>query len=90
MVQAARCLISGRVQGVFYRASTQAQALDLGITGWARNLQDGRVEVIACGDAASIARLKSWLWQGPSAADVSDVRCEWIEIEKAPEGFNTA
>ena len=53
----ARFLISGRVQGVFFRASTREQALALGLSGVARNLADGRVEVIACGDRQAIDTL---------------------------------
>jgi len=51
---ARRCLVAGRVQGVFYRASTRARAEALGVTGHARNLPDGRVEVLACGTAVGL------------------------------------
>jgi acylphosphatase len=71
-----KCLISGRVQGVFFRASTREQALSLGITGYARNLADGRVEVMACGERSAIDQFRSWLTRGPSAAQVSGVACE--------------
>lgn len=84
----ARFLVSGRVQGVFYRASTREQALRLGLAGHARNLSDGRVEVLAYGQAAALDALERWLWQGPSAAEVSDVRREVGEGEP-PEGFGT-
>tara|TARA_B100000989_G_scaffold214043_2_gene162688 strand:+ start:9364 stop:9636 length:273 start_codon:yes stop_codon:yes gene_type:complete len=65
--------VSGHVQGVWYRANTQAQADKLGITGYAKNLADGRVEVVACGDDAAIDTLEKWLWQGPERAEVTDV-----------------
>ncbi|OGT88258.1 MAG: acylphosphatase [Gammaproteobacteria bacterium RIFOXYA12_FULL_61_12] len=76
-----RCLVSGRVQGVWFRDSTRRKAEELGITGSAANLRDGRVEVIACGEPVSVERLKDWLWQGPPAAEVTSVDCETI-----PEG----
>ena len=66
-------LVSGRVQGVFYRASTEATALRLGLTGWVRNLVDGRVEVFACGDEEKLKELEQWLWQGPTRARVIQV-----------------
>ena len=65
--------VSGRVQGVFFRASTAEQARGLGLTGHAINLRDGRVEVLACGDAQAVAQLERWLWEGPPAADVTAV-----------------
>ncbi len=71
-----RCFVSGRVQGVFFRASAAKEAQQLGITGYARNLSDGRVEVLACGDADALERFKAWLHRGPSAAEVSAVACE--------------
>ncbi len=83
-----RCLVAGRVQGVWYRASTQRQAVALGITGHARNLPDGRVEVLACGDEDALRQLQDWLWQGPPAAEVTDVQCT-PAAEAAPESFQT-
>ena len=73
MTTAARFLVSGKVQGVFYRASTRERALDLGLSGRATNLPDGRVEVIAAGDATALDALEAWLHQGPSAARVEAV-----------------
>lgn len=70
---AARFLVSGVVQGVFYRASTRTQARQLGLTGHARNLSDGRVEVIAHGEPDALDALERWLWQGPPAAEVEGV-----------------
>jgi len=66
--------VSGRVQGVFYRASTQEQARKLGLAGWVRNCEDGEVELIACGNAAGLEALERWLWQGPPSARVNGVR----------------
>lgn len=71
-----KCLVTGRVQGVFFRASTREQALSLGITGYARNLADGRVEVMACGEKSAIDQFRSWLSRGPAAAQVTAVTCE--------------
>ena len=70
-----RCRVTGRVQGVFFRASTQQQARALGITGWARNLPDGSVEVLACGAPKAVDALAHWLWEGPRLADVTGVEC---------------
>lgn len=89
---AAQCfLISGRVQGVFFRASTRNEALRLGLTGHARNLADGRVEVLAVGDAAAIETLGKWLWRGPPAAHVThveEVPAELGSIEQSAD-FST-
>lgn len=68
-----KCLVSGRVQGVFYRASTRNLARELGVTGYARNLPDGRVEVLACGGEQAVQALIDWLWKGPPAAKVTAV-----------------
>ncbi|HET6431063.1 acylphosphatase [Dyella sp.] len=73
---AARFLVSGVVQGVFFRASTREQAVALGLSGAALNLPDGRVEVIARGDGAALDQLERWLQQGPPAARVSAVARE--------------
>lgn len=66
-------LISGRVQGVYYRASTEQKASDLGLTGYARNLADGRVEVVAEGPEDRLSELKSWCKDGPPEARVAAV-----------------
>ena len=68
-----RALIEGRVQGVWYRGSTQKKARQLGITGWAKNLPDGRVEVLMCGSVQAVAELEVWLHEGPSMARVVQV-----------------
>jgi acylphosphatase len=69
----ARFIVSGRVQGVFYRASTREQALPLDITGYAKNLPDGRVEVLASGTSDALDTLERWLHKGPPAAWVEAV-----------------
>ena len=71
---AARFLVSGRVQGVFFRASTRLEAERLGLRGHARNLPDGRVEVLACGSEAGLDALERWLWRGPPQARVESVK----------------
>ena len=73
MKVARRAIVSGRVQGVFYRATTASKARELGITGSARNLPDGRVEVIACGAEEAVRALFDWLWIGSSASQVTEV-----------------
>lgn len=88
MSRCIRCLVSGRVQGVWFRGSTQQQAVALGLGGHARNLADGRVEVVACGETAALERLKAWLRQGPPMARVDGVECAEID-HPAPDGFTT-
>ncbi|BAU49036.1 acylphosphatase [Sulfurifustis variabilis] len=65
--------VSGRVQGVFYRATACDVARRLGLTGWVRNLPDGRVEALACGEAAALRAFEAWLWEGPAHARVEAV-----------------
>jgi acylphosphatase len=85
---AARFIVSGRVQGVFYRASARGQALALGVAGYAKNLPDGSVEVLAGGTAEALDALERWLRRGPPAA-----RVETVSREDLPEqdlhGFHT-
>jgi len=68
-----RFFITGKVQGVFFRASTVREAERLNITGWARNLADGRVEVLACGDSDRVNELAGWLEHGPALARVGEL-----------------
>ena len=84
-----RCFVSGRVQGVFYRASAAERAKALGVTGHAKNLADGRVEVLACGEEVAVKELCEWLWQGPPAAKVESVEIDDARLEEMPTGFNT-
>lgn len=70
-----RCLVTGLVQGVWFRSSARIQAQSFGITGYARNLTDGSVEVLACGDDSALVALHDWLHHGPSSARVDSVTC---------------
>jgi len=88
MKQCIQCLVSGRVQGVFFRASAQAEAQRLGITGHAINLPDGRVEVLACGAPAALEAMQAWLRHGPPGARVDRVECVELEVE-VPARFRT-
>jgi acylphosphatase len=88
-----RCYVAGRVQGVFYRASTRSRAEALGVTGHARNLPDGRVEVLACGAPQAVEALCAWLWEGPPAAHVTAVDVEPVATDSLaarPLSFTTA
>lgn len=75
------CIIKGKVQGVWFRASTQKQAVPLEITGWVRNLPDGGVEVTAFGEQEKLLILFEWLKQGPERAAVEDVTFQEIPWE---------
>lgn len=83
-----RFFVSGRVQGVFFRASTARVARGLGLTGFARNLADGRVEVLACGADGALSELEQWLWQGSTASSVQNVSAEIVDVD-APASFST-
>ena len=72
--------MSGKVQGVFFRGATRQQALSLGLAGWARNLPDGRVEVVASGEEVQMRALCDWLQVGPPHAQVIEVVCEPAEM----------
>jgi acylphosphatase len=89
MTVCVRCRVRGRVQGVFFRASTQRQARVLGVTGYARNMPDGSVEVLACGSEAAVAHLREWLGAGPPSARVVAVDCE-AAVTSPPPDFTTA
>lgn len=88
MVASRRFLVSGKVQGVWFRESTRRQAARLGIDGYAINLSDGRVEVIATGDAEAVAELERWLAEGPPLAVVDQVEVESY-VESIEPGFTT-
>ena len=90
---ARRCYVSGRVQGVFFRAATLQRAFELGVTGYAKNLADGRVEVLACGEQGAVVQLCDWLWQGPPSAKVTRIEAVEVALDAlgpVPQDFRTA
>ncbi len=80
-----RIQVTGKVQGVFYRPSTQAKAKELGLNGWVKNSEDGSVLIEAEGEDQKLDKLVEWCRQGPGAAQVNGVEAE----EVVPEGVNT-
>jgi acylphosphatase len=82
-----RLIISGRVQGVFYRGWTVEMARALGVDGWVRNLRTGEVELFATGSADAVQALIERCWQGPSAARVDDIAIEELPVEPH-QGFS--
>ena len=85
----ARFFVSGRVQGVWFRAATRERAQALQLRGYARNLADGGVEVVATGEDAALGELERWLWQGPPLAQVSGVKRQPLEAGADFEDFST-
>ncbi|GAB4175312.1 MAG: acylphosphatase [Geothermobacteraceae bacterium] len=81
-------VISGKVQGVWYRASTREAAVKLGVTGWVRNLPDGRVEAVAEGDRKQLEQLIAWCRQGPPAARVDDIVIDWQQADNSFSDFS--
>jgi len=88
-MKAARFIVRGKVQGVFFRASTREEAERLALTGHARNLLDGSVEVVAYGDPQALDQLEVWLHRGPERAAVNELYREDIGAHDAPETFLT-
>lgn len=76
---ALRAIIRGRVQGVYFRAFTTRQAKELALTGYARNLANGSVEVIAEGDKERLQKLVNALQIGPPGATVAEVKITWSD-----------
>ncbi len=70
--------ISGKVQGVYFRVSSQQQAIDYGLSGYARNLADGDVEVLLCGEKGNIDKMLDWLTRGPEQAEVTSIQHKQI------------
>jgi acylphosphatase len=83
-----RLKIAGRVQGVYYRASTVQQAQVLGLTGWVKNCPDGSVEAVAEGIVEKIEELIAWCRNGPAGARVTEVSVEWQVAEGAFRDFS--
>ncbi|WP_243358149.1 acylphosphatase [Fundidesulfovibrio terrae] len=87
MPRTMHCLVEGRVQGVAYRAFVLDEARDLGLTGFARNLPDGRVEVLAQGQDQALAELEKRLRKGPFLARVDAVDVAYPDHEARFEDF---
>jgi acylphosphatase len=90
MAAAVRFFVSGKVQGVCFRAYTRDEAERLGLRGYARNLDDGRVEVVACGEAHAVEELADWLQHGPPMARVEGIERHPVEREAIGDDFFTA
>lgn len=82
-----KCIVTGLVQGVFFRASTKEQAEKFGVTGYVKNIPEGHVEVLICGSPEAVGHMKAWLWDGPTHAHVSNVKCELFEDQEVPDAF---
>jgi acylphosphatase len=80
-----RVVISGRVQGVFFRDSCRVEAHRYGVAGWVRNASDGRVEAVFEGEPAAVERLVAWCHHGPSRARVDDV----VVVDEPPAGVTS-
>ncbi len=87
MKQQCRVRITGKVQGVSFRASTKKRAQELGIAGHVKNLPDGRVEAIFQGNPPAIEKMVSWCNIGPRLAQVEHVEVEWQELRERKNSF---
>ncbi len=83
-----RAIVTGRVQGVCFRAETVATARKLGLSGYAKNLPDGTVEVVASGDEKALHDLEAYIHEGPTLARVDRVDADWTDQTPTGGGFN--
>jgi acylphosphatase len=83
----AHVFVSGKVQGVYYRATTREEAQERGVEGWIKNLEDGRVEAVFEGESDDVGDIVEWCHEGSSAARVDDVEVEWEEATGEFDGF---
>lgn len=84
----AHVFVSGRVQGIFFRENTRRKAKGLGITGWVRNLPDGRVEAVFEGEKQKVEKMIEWVKKGPILARVDNVEIDWQEAKDEFENFD--
>jgi acylphosphatase len=87
MTKSMQCIVKGKVQGVMFRAWVHDHAKNLGLKGWVRNIQDGTVEVLMQGDESSMAELKKRLLTGSPLSHVDDLKCDFIDYDKAYDDF---
>jgi len=84
----ARVVVSGRVQGVWFRGFTQRVASDEGVRGWVRNLPDRRVEAVLQGNRAAVEKVLGCLREGPPGASVADIAVSWEPPSEVYRGFH--
>ncbi len=87
MLKKIHLLISGKVQGVFYRVNTKNKADELGLTGWVKNIPDGKVEVLAEGKERGLKEFIKWCYNGSKGAKVDKVEVEWRDYENKFDNF---
>ncbi|HUW63524.1 MAG TPA: acylphosphatase [Spirochaetia bacterium] len=80
-------VVTGNVQGVYFRLSTKEEADARGVTGWVRNCADGGVAMVAQGEKEAVDRLIAWCHEGPPRARVKEVRVEWEQYGEGLAGF---
>jgi acylphosphatase len=80
-------IISGKVQGVFYRVNAKRKAEELGLKGWIKNTSDGKVEIVAEGNEDGLKEMIEWCYNGSSGAVVDEVEAKWMECEKKFDKF---
>ncbi len=83
----AHVIVTGRVQGVWFRESTRQRAVDLGLSGWVRNLADGRVEAVFEGELAAVRAALDFVREGPPLAQVNDLQLEEGPAQSKEQGF---
>lgn len=83
-MSARRIIVTGLVQGVFFRAQTKEKADDLGLTGWVRNTDDGSVEIHAEGPEEKLDELEEWCWKGPPKSKVTAVTVTEDQEKRLP------
>ena len=86
-MERAHVFVSGKVQGVYYRATTRDEARERGVTGWVKNLDDGRVEAVFEGERDDVQEMVDWCHEGSPAARVDDVEVEWQDATGEFDGF---
>ncbi len=74
--------VSGKVQGVYFRVSSQQKAIDYGLSGYARNLADGDVELMLCGEEENVEKMLAWLKHGPEQAEVTQVKQKQVDWQE--------
>ncbi|MFP4175002.1 MAG: acylphosphatase [Halobacteriales archaeon] len=87
-MERAHVVVSGKVQGVYFRATTRDEAQEHGVTGWVKNLDDGRVEAVFEGDEDAVREMVEFCHEGSRRAEVEDVEVEWSDATGEFDGFS--